>query len=235
MNKEQITKECKAFANEVIKAVKITYPYFECPVKLDWGARRTTSWGGGKLASGKPKGISIAMAPYFMPMASKENPMLFHEYARIRNNSSIGEFWYDDIMLGYKAIICHEIAHAICTHAYPLERCGHKEKWQSHYHQLRLIFVNSEINKELIGSSDPKVDNRREQHAESYPKNCHKYKLKPEWFNKTYISGSKEMKIIGLNVKARKYPVMIQEVHGSQKVFKTTADDVRIKMTRHAN
>jgi len=61
--------------------------------------------------------------------------------------------------------------------------------------------------------------------AESYKVNAGLFGLDPNWLGETFTANGKTFKVIGLNTRAKKYPVVVQEV-GSDGRYKFSAEGV---------
>jgi hypothetical protein len=213
MTPEQTTKFCKDFLREVVDLINLTHPDFTCASKWDWSTRRTTCWGG-------PKGISMAMSKFYLPMTSEKNPMKFYEYKSFCKDSVIGDFWTEDFILAYKAIICHEVAHALMSHlkvrrkiGNRIKGAGHGPAWKEAYADLRKVFVNPYIKRSLTGDDASKQKEREDEEKDCYLTKCDKYGLELGWFGNKFITyNGREYRIFGLNTRARKYPVLGKEI-----------------------
>jgi len=62
--------------------------------------------------------------------------------------------------------------------------------------------------------------------AIEFKEKCHKYGLKPEDLGKTFTSNDKSFKIIGLKVRNRKYPIIVEDIY-TGKSYKFTENQVR--------
>jgi hypothetical protein len=131
-----------SFAKELeVWVQKTLFTNFTLTVKLDWGSSRVTSRGG---IYKRGPGINIAMIPAF-PITTPQVTYLFNEYPSYHANKEIGGFYAVDPYLKLKAIIAHEVAHAVQFYSYMVTgtRCQpHGPVFKNYYCMLRQRFVN---------------------------------------------------------------------------------------------
>jgi hypothetical protein len=119
------------------------YNDFTCSLKLDWSKTRRTSRGG--LYCNGP-GINIAMNSAALISLDGNTVYRFYEYPSYDSNSIIGGFYAKDYTIKLKAIIAHEVAHAVQFFAYKKLniRCKpHGPLFKIHYSTFRELFINS--------------------------------------------------------------------------------------------
>lgn len=77
---------------------------------------------------------------------AKIGEWLFVEYSHIHNDSVIGGFISDDPRDHTRALVAHELAHAVhwwhIQTGYESERTSHGKAWQAIYRELRVEWVN---------------------------------------------------------------------------------------------
>jgi hypothetical protein len=123
---------------------KTLFKDFTLEVKLDWSPRRISSRGGIYKAG---PGINIAMIPAF-PNNHGKHPYRFYEYPSYDADKDIGGFYAIDPYLKLKAIVAHEVAHAIQMYSYTItkSRCTpHGPVFKSFYKMLRQRFINPDL------------------------------------------------------------------------------------------
>ena len=77
--------------------------------------------------------------------------------------------------------------------------------------------------KDAVAYAEDKIKSNFERLAPSYGVN-------PNWYGKTYISQGKTMKVVGINTRARKYPIMLKGSDG--KSYKSSPSILRVMMNR---
>jgi SprT-like family len=130
------------------------YKDFTCDIKLDWDFKRRTSRGG--IYKNGP-GINIAMASAALIMHNPKDVYRFYEYPSYDSNNVIGGFYAKDYLLKLRAIIAHEVAHAVQFFEYKKLniRCKpHGPVFKKHYSTLRTTFINNDIPNQLILKKD---------------------------------------------------------------------------------
>lgn len=218
MNKE-LEQEVIKFANKVIEFVRSTYDSkFTCDVKVSWDSRRKTSWGG-KNSAGK-KYISIAIHRYTY-LDKVGDFWHFQEYKTVAQYRDTCEFYATNPLLVFKAIICHEVAHAYIAHIYKNRKTAgirpHGPEWREIYAKLREQFVNMYIDLTLKPNPEDK-----ESYFDTHGKEQLTKALGKTWVdvyaNKFFYMDNKRYKVIGYNTRARKYPYIIETETGRQHV-----------------
>jgi len=117
--------------------------FFLGKVILDWSNKRTSSRGG--LYRSGP-GINIAMATSFPD--NKSQVYRFYEYRSYDSDSIIGGFYSANPYHKLRAIVAHEMAHAIQFFMYNKtgSRCKpHGPVFKKYYKELREEFVNKDL------------------------------------------------------------------------------------------
>ena len=117
-------------------------------IKTDWNPSRRSSRGG---IYAKGPGINIAMREYFRH--NKVYPSKFYEYASYDKNTIFGGFYYTNTDTMIKAIVAHEVAHAVQFFEYSKLNCKckpHGPIFKKFYKDLRLQFVNQHIEDQNI-------------------------------------------------------------------------------------
>lgn len=130
----QTAKQVEQFVKSEI------YSDFTLNVTTDWAKNRRTHRGG--IYKQGP-GINIAMHLLYRP--ANTNFYRFYEYRSYDSNKHIGGFYSNNAEHREKAIICHEIAHAVQFFSYKKEniRCKpHGPVFKKYYKILREEFVN---------------------------------------------------------------------------------------------
>jgi hypothetical protein len=121
------------------------YPDFTCSLKLDWSAKRTSSRGG--IYKTGP-GINIAMNSAALLQLPEHNIYRFYEYPAYDSDATIGGFYSTQYEHKLKAIIAHEVAHAVQFLEYKKTntRCKpHGTIFKKYYKLFRTTFVNSAL------------------------------------------------------------------------------------------
>lgn len=115
-------------------------------VKFDFSKNRVRSRGGIATFNGVwMPFISIAMHNYTQPT----NVYRFYEYKSYDEDKVIGGFYSDNIEHRLKAVLCHEMAHAI--QFWRKYYCNlqnvkpHGEEFKTYYAALRQVFLNNEL------------------------------------------------------------------------------------------
>lgn len=135
-----------------IEAFIQTWPHKGCSsfqmgeVKFDFSKRRVTSKGGiSKLEGVWVPFINIAMHNYTQPT----NVYRFYEYKSYDEDKVIGGFYSDNIEHRLKAVLCHEMAHAIQfwrSYYCNLQNVKpHGEEFKTYYAAIRQVFLNNEL------------------------------------------------------------------------------------------
>ena len=143
LTKTQITANAYAlnFADDLrIWVREHLFSDFTLAVELDWKPSRRSSRGGMYK-----NGPGINMAMYWSFPDNKSEVYLFNEYPSYHNDKDIGGFYATDPYLKLRALIAHEVAHAIQYHSYKVlgNRCKpHGPVFKSYYKMLRDRFVN---------------------------------------------------------------------------------------------
>lgn len=142
MDKVQVSNKSHVFAQDVAIWVSnnVESDFRLRLIKLDWTPSRRSSRGG---IYAKGPGINIAMASAY---PTPENYLYrFYEYPSYDNDKVIGGFLSKNSFEKTKAIICHEIAHAIQFFSYDKNkiRCKpHGPIFKKYYTILREEFIN---------------------------------------------------------------------------------------------
>jgi hypothetical protein len=126
------------------------YNDFTCSLTLDWSKTRRASRGG--IYRNGP-GINIAMNGAALINLDDNTIYRFYEYPSYDSNSIIGGFYGKDYTLKLKAIIAHEVAHAVQMFEYSKFnfRCKpHGAVFKKHYSTFRKLFVNSLLPNQVI-------------------------------------------------------------------------------------
>lgn len=124
-------------AAKYTRRLKNCFGFYLPTRKIDWSSQRAKSKGGAYFYQGQyHPGISIAMYPLFEHIGDNH----LKEYPHFKKNRKVGEFWTPDPTLHIKAVVCHEIAHAIQT--YLDEFPDHGDMFLYYYEALREKFVN---------------------------------------------------------------------------------------------
>lgn len=136
MNKTYINylvNECLEIAmdQKLIKRPKT----FEKKLAVTFHSRRG-NWGGVCRYGNPIVTFGLARNGRFHPGVTH-----FVEYARIRKSKYIGEFYSKTPSLIYKAVIAHEMAHAI-KHWNGLPGKPHGFEWRAIYRAIREVWVN---------------------------------------------------------------------------------------------
>ena len=137
-----------------------TWPHKGCSsfqmgeVKLDFSKSRTTSKGGVVKFDGVwMPFINVAMHNY----TQATNVYRFYEYKSYDEDKIIGGFYSDNIEHRIKAVLCHEMAHAIqFWHKYynNIQNVKpHGEEFKTYYAALRQVFLNAELPNQIVMGS----------------------------------------------------------------------------------
>ena len=116
-------------------------------VKFDWSPRRRRSYGGlYKIDNVWQPGISIAMTNY---TRSQDNIYRWYEYKSFDESPVIGGFYSDNLADRVRAVIAHEMAHAIQHwHQWSCKlpkTKPHGDEFKYYYQILREEFVNGRL------------------------------------------------------------------------------------------
>lgn len=140
----QANKYAHSFCAELENWVKTTlFSNFTLTVSLDWNPSRRSSRGGMYKS-----GPGINMAMYWAISDSGGYIYKFNEYPSFDADKHIGGFYATDPYLKLRAILAHEVAHAVQFHSYKVmsSRCKpHGPVFKSYYTMLRDRFVNDLI------------------------------------------------------------------------------------------
>ena len=148
LTKEQIVANSEAIRFTLLleRFVQETlYPDFTCSVKLDWKFSRRCSRGG--IYKDGP-GINIAMSSAALVYLKYPDIYRFYEYPSFDSDKHIGGFYATDYTLKLKAIVAHEVAHAVQFFEYKKlnTRCKpHGPIFKKYYKLLRDNFVNPSL------------------------------------------------------------------------------------------
>jgi hypothetical protein len=146
LNNKQIIANQKAigFTLQLEDYVKNNiYPDFTCTIKLDWSPRRSSSRGG--IYSDGP-GVNIAMNTAALVNHNTDDVYRFYEYPSYDADKVIGGFYAKNYELKLKAIIAHEVSHAVQFFEYKKLniRCKpHGDVFKKYYKLFRTTFVNN--------------------------------------------------------------------------------------------
>ena len=78
-----------------------------------------------------------------------------------------------------------------------------------------------------VANDDGIIDTKE---ARDYKTHCFLFDLNPEWLNQNFSHQGKEWKVIGLNTRARKQPVIVESDDGNTYKFTTEAVSRSFKM-----
>lgn len=140
--RNQLEKYMTVFHKTVVKFVQEQKGLkdFKPFLKMDWSTRRTRSRGGHYK---KGPGVNYAMLEIQRDMALGR----FLEYKSFEQDPYIGSVETDDETLIFKAVSCHELAHAICGFLDNNNKEGHGKRWKEWYKKLRVEFINDAYRK----------------------------------------------------------------------------------------
>lgn len=215
MDKVFIEKEVRKFLQEVVSFIQGYEPDFTCSCNVDWSLKRSTSRGG--MYRNGP-GINLALAGE----TPRKFPATYTEYVSFTEDSVIGGFTYDEKhpLLGLKALVCHEVAHAVMAYK-NLSATGHGNEWKSIYRVLRNLFVNQyldNIKLQEIEPLDKILLDLVDKDIRIFDEHCYNYGLKPKHYGKEFVYKAEKHRICGINPRARKYPIKTERIHDN-KVF----------------
>lgn len=134
----KFAQELEAWAKDTVhKDFQLT------KINLDWNPKRTSSRGG-MYPSGP--GINIAMALAYPD--NREETYRFYEYRSYDADSTIGGFYSKNPNDKLRAVICHEVAHALQYFQYSVTRIKckpHGPVFKHYYKALRTEFINDTL------------------------------------------------------------------------------------------
>lgn len=160
-------REVDAYVNALVEEFKVyicaeyQIEKFDLKMIVRYSDRYRKSWGGVK--HGKPY-ISLVVSPYINCRSHQH----FNEYAHIKNDAEIGEFWGSwRKVIG--ALIAHELAHCVeymnkllYTKSAALSNetgfGNHGAVWQKIYRDLRGNFINSHFYRDITYVVPPVKD-----------------------------------------------------------------------------
>lgn len=157
--KNEVDALIEQFMKDFYKYIKKEYKGYNltgCEIKMDYSARRKTSYGG-------LRGIDIAMKHYVPKAYDILNDNLpdkysYWEYKSYQKSPTIGSFTTKDWRLQLIAVFCHELAHYVQYSLYFTDRKkfsymekAHGNGFKDVYLGLRNEFVNPYLKAETLG------------------------------------------------------------------------------------
>lgn len=228
MNQKNVEEQLIIFFKEVLLFIQKAENNFTCNYEFDWSNKRVNSRGG--MYKNGPK-INLALAyeyPVFFPAQ-------FIEYKSFAKHKEIGSFYYkeDNLLLGLKALICHELAHALLSYK-KLSAVSHGIEWKSIYRIFRNQFINNQLNiyskeSESLKEVLNKLTNKNEDMFYTY---CSDFGLNKKHYNQKFFYRKEIYKIIGINPRAKKYSIETEKIKDNRR-FKFESNIVLAGLNDH--
>lgn len=144
-DKKEVEYEAREFTKKLSSYLSETY-YKNFSVKVmkwDWNPSRVSSRGG---IYAKGPGINIAMRNNFLRYSTPVDK--FYEYPSYDSDPIIGGIYYTVPEIKLKAIIAHEVSHAIQWYEARLKNTRYKPhglEFKQFYKELRVLFINDQL------------------------------------------------------------------------------------------
>ena len=147
--------EALSFALELLDFVKTSfYPKFTLTTRFDWAVSRRSSRGG--IYKDGP-GINMAMHSAALIYHDPRDVYRFYEYPSYDSDATIGGFYSKNYSDKLRALVAHEVAHAVQYYEYSETgiRCKpHGPVFKKYYSIFRQKYINNTLGNQIALKSE---------------------------------------------------------------------------------